>query len=408
MRLITPLIFIFVCAAVAFGQADTLVSYNVRTRTITVLPVAPVDSASSFDTTGSNRGTEPGFSKLSLTPPKTPYKESGSIYYTPAHQLFPVSNYPMRTAVKLFRYSGDSLSQECSGIMVGKDLVLAAAHCVHYYFNSRDSATFSDSTLVVPAYDNGVADSALGESVSSEYILAKTDLTFPISQDLVLIKLRQPIGIKTGWIGIAFDENDSDFANMVMQQFSYPGTVDPYDSTKVFNGDTMYYNYGIPSVVTPEYLGFLYLDGIPGQSGASLFYTDNVHYYSFAVQQFSLDAEHFRISKDMFYALKAVIDGGTSSIETPPMVASGYVLTNAYPNPFNPTTTISYSAPRAGHVSLKVYDVLGREVAVLVNRVVMPGLYTVRFDAAGLSSGVYFCRMTADGFNMTRKLMLLK
>lgn len=395
-------------SVVAFGQVDTLVTYNVRTRIISVLPVAAVDTSSTFDTTGSNPGTEPGFSKLFLSPPKDPYLSSGSSYYTPAHILFPVTNYPLRAAVKLFRYSNDSLFQECSGMMVGPDLVLTAAHCVHWYHGSSDSATFSDSMMVVPAYDDGEVNPVFGESVSSEYILPKADLTNPSVEDMALIKLRQPLGTKTGWIGMAFESDDSVFSNMVLQQFSYPGTADPYDSTKVFNGDTMYYNYGVPSLVDGDYLGYLGLDGIPGQSGSSLFYTDNVHYYTFAVARYAFDAEHLRIDRDNFYAFRSVIDGDLSSVHASPVVASGYSLTNAYPNPFNPATTISYSVTRAGRVSLTVYDVLGRKVAVLVNRVVTPGEYTVRFDASGLSSGVYFCRMTAAGFAMTRKLMLIK
>ena len=85
-----------------------------------------------------------------------------------------------------------------------------------------------------------------------------------------------------------------------------------------------------------------------------------------------------------------------------------YALEEAYPNPFNPTTTLRYDVARNGLVSLKVFNVMGQEVATLVNRQVRAGSYTATFDASTLSSGVYFVRMQADGFNAVRKVMLMK
>jgi hypothetical protein len=79
-----------------------------------------------------------------------------------------------------------------------------------------------------------------------------------------------------------------------------------------------------------------------------------------------------------------------------------------YPNPFNPTTTISYQLPVASEVSLKVYDVLGREVVVLVNGRQAAGSYNIMLNGAGLSSGVYFYRLQAGSFVATKKMMLVK
>ncbi len=79
-----------------------------------------------------------------------------------------------------------------------------------------------------------------------------------------------------------------------------------------------------------------------------------------------------------------------------------------YPNPFNPATTINYSIPKASFVTIKVYDVLGKEVAALVNEEKPRGNYKLEFDAGKLSSGIYFYRMQAGGFVETQKLLLLK
>jgi photosystem II stability/assembly factor-like uncharacterized protein len=85
-----------------------------------------------------------------------------------------------------------------------------------------------------------------------------------------------------------------------------------------------------------------------------------------------------------------------------------YALYQNYPNPFNPTTTIKYSVKEAGVVSLKVYDILGKEIATLVNEIKTPGEYTTTFDASLLSSGIYFYTMQAGGFSATNKLLLVK
>jgi len=85
-----------------------------------------------------------------------------------------------------------------------------------------------------------------------------------------------------------------------------------------------------------------------------------------------------------------------------------FTLEQNYPNPFNPTTTINYSIPEAGNVELKVYDVLGNEVANLVNQEMAPGNYTANFDASSLASGIYIYRLQTGSLMQTRKMILMK
>jgi hypothetical protein len=92
-----------------------------------------------------------------------------------------------------------------------------------------------------------------------------------------------------------------------------------------------------------------------------------------------------------------------------------FALCEAFPNPFNPTTTIEYSIPGTRNqesgfrnVRLVMYDLLGREVAVLVDERKAPGQYRVTFDGAGLSSGLYICRMTAGSHVASRRMILAK
>ena len=85
-----------------------------------------------------------------------------------------------------------------------------------------------------------------------------------------------------------------------------------------------------------------------------------------------------------------------------------YALHQNYPNPFNPTTTIRYDVKEAGLVSVKIFDLLGREVATLTHEEHSAGVYSVTWDAAGMPSGVYLCRMDAERFVQTRKMVLVK
>ncbi len=85
-----------------------------------------------------------------------------------------------------------------------------------------------------------------------------------------------------------------------------------------------------------------------------------------------------------------------------------FSLAQNYPNPFNPTTTIRYSIPNSSNVSMKIYNILGQEVATLVNQHQIAGNYTVTFDASRLASGVYFYRLNAGSFTAVKKMLLLK
>jgi hypothetical protein len=87
---------------------------------------------------------------------------------------------------------------------------------------------------------------------------------------------------------------------------------------------------------------------------------------------------------------------------------SDFVLKQNYPNPFNPTTAVSYQLPVVSDVKLVVYDMLGREVAVLVNEQKNPGRYEVQFDASRLASGVYYYRLISRSYVETRKMILMR
>lgn len=99
---------------------------------------------------------------------------------------------------------------------------------------------------------------------------------------------------------------------------------------------------------------------------------------------------------------------GTTGVTPGNPLPRSFTLKQNYPNPFNPGTTITYQLPVHSMVTLKVYDVLGREVTTLVNGIQSPNNYSVSFNGAGLSSGVYFYRLQTDSFTETKRMILVK
>ena len=101
--------------------------------------------------------------------------------------------------------------------------------------------------------------------------------------------------------------------------------------------------------------------------------------------------------------------GGPVSVESNfSEIPSDFTLSQNYPNPFNPTTQIQFSIPVSGNFILKVYNILGQEVAELLNGQLAAGSHSVSFDASRLSTGVYFYNFNGENFNQTRKMLLIK
>ncbi len=114
-------------------------------------------------------------------------------------------------------------------------------------------------------------------------------------------------------------------------------------------------------------------------------------------------------SGTIYFAQLQLAKGTVTAVEPAPVsVPLTFELLQNYPNPFNPTTNIGFRIANSELVTLKVYDVLGREISTLVNEVRPAGVYTIRWDASALPSGVYFYRLRAGDFIQTKKLVLTK
>jgi hypothetical protein len=110
-------------------------------------------------------------------------------------------------------------------------------------------------------------------------------------------------------------------------------------------------------------------------------------------------------------ALALVLTLDRATVHVPAVgetVPAGPCLYQNYPNPFNPITTINYQLPIQSHLTLKVYNLLGQEVATLANEEKSPGTYTLQWDASGVPSGVYFYRVQAGKFSAVQKMLLVR
>ena len=142
---------------------------------------------------------------------------------------------------------------------------------------------------------------------------------------------------------------------------------------------------------------------LPAFSRATLIDTSGVHAYSGTISPSQ------PITLPPLSALVAVFGSATSDVaDLDSKVKFDFILNQNYSNPFNPSTIIRFSLPRREHVTLKVFDVLGREVATLVDGELNPGEHSVVYDASGLPSGVYFYRLITPTFSQTKSMEVIK
>jgi L-ascorbate metabolism protein UlaG (beta-lactamase superfamily) len=98
----------------------------------------------------------------------------------------------------------------------------------------------------------------------------------------------------------------------------------------------------------------------------------------------------------------------STDVDNETEIPSGFKLYHSYPNPFNPVTNFEFRISNRDLVTLKIYDMLGKEIAVIVNKILSPGIYKYTWDASGFTSGVYFYTVKAGRFSDTKKFVLLK
>jgi hypothetical protein len=172
------------------------------------------------------------------------------------------------------------------------------------------------------------------------------------------------------------------FSVIIINEYNYSQSIEPQSTSFKMDYSSFMNSYFQAENESMSIVGFL---GSPFLKGGS--------------------SQNFRFVDDVFFAGHVVsASEDLSKIGIP----DKYELLQNYPNPFNPSTTIKYSIPEEGFVNLTVYNIIGQDVAELVNEHMRAGYYEVTFNANNLSSGFYVYRITSGKFIETRKMVLLK
>lgn len=182
-----------------------------------------------------------------------------------------------------------------------------------------------------------------------------------------------------------------------------------YVTTNIYMGNYNVANDYLDSIIQNSQSEFEILDAEFEQALLSLLISANSQNRGGSLEEIKAWAlNSMNLVSDRIQFLQQKSASVNNSTVTLSSVPTQYVLESNYPNPFNPSTKISYGLVTGGSVTLKVYDILGRTVKTLVNEKQEPGYYTVDFIGSGLASGIYFYELKVNGYQLVKKMNLLK
>ncbi|MHB9011267.1 MAG: T9SS type A sorting domain-containing protein [Ignavibacteriaceae bacterium] len=270
----------------------------------------------------------------------------------------------------------------------------AAGDVAHRYFRNIDGSDIYENTTG----RNDIIESRVTYDSSNVYFYVKTDssLTPYTDKNWMLLFIDADTNHTTGWEGYDYVIN----LNVKSDSVTTLATWNGQDSSWVESADLKYRYVGNQMEIRVS-------RNLINQMGKNItFYfhwADNIQKLN-DITEFFINGDSAPDRRFNYFF--------TSQIETSVKETNGqpsnFSLSQNYPNPFNPTTLIKYSIPKSGIVTLKVYNLLGQEVATLVNQEQNTGNYTVNFDASKLASGVYMYSLQSGDFSLTKKMALLK
>ena len=254
---------------------------------------------------------------------------------------------------------------------------------------------------------------------------AETLMIDPITKDLYILSKKET---KTKLYQLSYPQNTSSvFQAELASEINFP--LDPDDDKPqnyirsgsislggseilVKSLSNIYYWYREAGKTIAETMAITpilvaYIEETQGEAIGWKNYDDN-GYYTLSEEKIDVGDSTYSFPAVLYYYPRQVI---ATTVE-PVTIQNNFNLSQNFPNPFNPSTTIKYSVPTGWDKSfnslLKVYDIFGRQVAILVNEKQRPGNYKVKFDGSKLSSGIYYYTLTMGNFVNTKKMVLLK
>lgn len=383
------------CAMCSGAQTtDSLFVYDILMGQLQRLGPVAVDTTLVSGCTSTYTGSLPGTSPITHSLPVTNVIPNGTFTYPqPAAGFFDTEDYPLRTTVKIISFQ-NGIAEYCTGNLVGEDLMVSLGFC----FLKQDPGfliSYPDSVQVLPAFNNGVIPVNIGPSRGRRLYFEKSSQTTVKS---ILLQLDKPIGAKTGWLGVAF-EPDTFYFGRVFHKFSYPAVTSPFDSTKVYNGDTMYYEYGQVQVTSSgPWLACQGSSGVPGQGGSGLLYEGPGGFGTHGAGAFSSGFMHIRNYSEEYFILEYV---KTHFVTGLPEIRSGSGLVSVYPNPCQQAAIVDL-----GLTAQNAVITLINSVGKLVWQSETKNVRQVAIPCSILDSGIYMILAGADGRTLRGKLLV--
>ncbi len=377
------------------AQVDTILVYDIASQnTGTVLPIAFNPTVTSDFTSsyiGSMGGSAAPLSQLA--PTSNLFSGSNFSRLAWASNFFNLTDYPMRTVVRLHSFYSDSLDAICTGMIVAPCLVLTSAICMCKYTPTSRAVRDFDSIRVDPAYNAGAPQPGLLSTYAKKIYVFKKHVDLALWDDMVLLELEQPIGLQTGWTGIGFNSNTNFTSGNVYHKFSYPASYQYNDSSIYYNGDTLFYNYGSivdnpNNLVIPSTQAV----GIVGQGGSSFMYTNNTDYYSLGMMNFANGYVHSRFTNAGFYQMRNIIN--TTICSTAAGLKDNRNNTmglQLYPNPTRGEALLEFFYDPSQRYTLTVANALGQQL-----RTIPVNSGRVIVERGSLAPGVYFVSLSND------------
>jgi V8-like Glu-specific endopeptidase len=325
---------LFICVAItsaSVGQIDTLVLLVIPEGSKALIAPSAI-IGSGVTTASSTAGLE--VNSLPDAEPSLSLIEGTNFTVPILSERATINSFhPAATAVQMLMFRKTRPVGQCSGHLVAPDLVLTAAHC---FVDAASQIPSYDEIIVAPAGSNLIDESRMVTRARSGYVL-KRYLDHGKGADIMLLKLDDPLGDHTGWIGISCRQDSGFIRNTIFHKFSFPAKAHK-GSAEASGGRQLHYNHGLIHELSDNTLGIRAraANATPGQSGSSFLYFDKGSCYSIGVSIFSRMYQHQRITKSIFNAFQPVINESINSANTLP-----YIL---YPTPISVSAVLKVAA----------------------------------------------------------------
>lgn len=370
------------------------IRYHFANQQYDTLPLIQYNSSIQSETTNFYLGRDSNIAILpNGIPNQNTYPQSNYTYKERADLNYSITHFPLRAAIKTFSVENDSLIDNCSGIMISKNHMLTAAHCL---VSIITHSVFIDSLKVCPAFDKGISNGSFTCSYAKQFYYPAN---YSFSEDLAVVELEDSLGKETGWIGIGFNQSDPFISSGSYFKLSYPSTTISTLDPRVYNGDTLFFSYGAINLIDSNYLGVTSASGVPGESGSSLIrYQNGLAYTSYGTLSLSSSLRHSRINNWEYYAIKSFIQASILS-------SNGTVLKtdqniSVFPNPAQEILHISF--PKQSTYNVLLLSIKGQ---LLFRETINKSDYT--FNISDFPKGTYILQIENEGSRTIKKIVKL-